>query len=283
MHFTSSWLQSIGAEYLPAGGKFGCAHLSNYSVEYCEWGDGPPLVIVPGLAGGYPLLGRMVQFLSKNYRVISYQLRGENNSFTLRRPFGFDDLVEDLREFLDWHYLESPILFGVSFGGALALDLASRYPSRISKLVINGAGARFESSFLQRIAGSVLCRIPLPTDSPFINQFFNLLFGGKMKSGKLVRFVTQQCWKTDQCVMAHRFQMIESFDIADRLHNIKSPTLILAGDRDVLVSRGNTELLRRGIAKAQLRNFAGSGHLGFITHAEEMAQEINQFLPQSAN
>ena len=54
--------------------------------------------------------------------------------------FALRDLVDDLREFLDWLCLESPALLGVSFGGVLALEFAARYPGRLQALAVQGAG-----------------------------------------------------------------------------------------------------------------------------------------------
>jgi pimeloyl-ACP methyl ester carboxylesterase len=164
------------------------------------------------LAGGFELLGPLARLLARRFRVISYQLRGEDDCFALRRRFGLQDLVEDLAEFLDWQGLESPTVLGVSFGGVLALEFAARFPYRLEHLIVQGAGARFERGLLQRIAGLVLTRYPLPSDNPFVNQFFNLLFGGRQRPGPLFEFVTRQCWQTDQSVMAHRFQLVERSD-----------------------------------------------------------------------
>ena len=48
--------------------------LTHYTAEHIDWGgDGPPLLIVPGLAGGYGLLGPLARELSRHFRVISYQ------------------------------------------------------------------------------------------------------------------------------------------------------------------------------------------------------------------
>ena len=82
-----------------------------------------------------------------------------------------------------------------------------------------------------------------------MNQFFNLFFGNRQKPGPLFQFVTQQCWQTDQSVMAHRFQMVESFDIQARLRAIRVPSLIMAGDRDLLVSPQSLRTLANGITE----------------------------------
>ena len=86
---------------------------------------------------------------------------------------------------------------GVSFGGILALEFAARYPARLRSLVVQGVGSRFERGLLQRVAGWVLSSYPLPSDNAFVNQFFNLLFGGRHNPGPLFKFVTRQCWQTD--------------------------------------------------------------------------------------
>lgn len=279
---STNWLTATGAEFSPGIGRKGYAHLKHYTVEYQEWGDGPPLVLVPGLAGGYGLLGPVARLLAKHFRVISYQLRGEDDCFALRRPFGLTDLVNDLAEFLDWHFLESPIILGVSFGGCLALEFAARYPHRLQQLIVQGVGSKFERNLLQQVAGMVLSGYPLPTDSPFVNQFFNLLFGGKHHQKEQFHFVTRQCWKTDQCVMAHRFRLVEKFNMEHRLNRIRVPSLILAGDRDLLVSPGSLEKLHQGIPDSHLVNLEGAGHLGFVTQPERVAEEVQNFLLATA-
>src|SRR5262245_21691738 len=211
------WLAASGAEFSAGAGQTGCAHLRHYSATFREWGAGPPLVLVPGLAGGFELLGPLARLLARDFRVISYQLRGEDDPFALRQRFGLTELVEDLAEFTALLGLESPTVMGVSFGGILALEFAARYPARLRSLVVQGVGSRFERGLLQRVAGWVLSSYPLPSDNAFVNQFFNLLFGGRQNPGPLFQFVTRQCWQTDQSVMAHRFHLAERFNVVDHL------------------------------------------------------------------
>jgi pimeloyl-ACP methyl ester carboxylesterase len=271
-------MATSGAAFSAGLGRSGVAHLKHYTVEFREWGEGRPLVLVPGLAGGFELLGPMARLLAQHFRVISYQLRGEDDCFALRQHFGLDDLVQDLAEFLDWQCLERPAIMGVSFGGALGLDFAARYPNRLEALVVQGAGARFDHGLVQQVAGIVLARYPLPPDNPFVNQFFNLLFGGRQKHGPLFSFVTRQCWQTDQSVMAHRVGLIEDFDMVDRLGRIQVPALVLSGDRDMLVSPKNLRSLKDGLRDARFISMSRSGHLAFVTHPERVADEVAGFL-----
>ncbi len=278
MQASLQWMNSAGEQYSPRRGRAGRAQLSNYSVDYREWGEGPPLLLVPGLAGGFGLLGPLIRQLESSFRVISYQLRGEDDCFALRRRFRLVDLVEDLAEFMDSLCLERPAVFGVSFGGVLALEFAARFPHMLQRLIVQGAGARFERNLIQQVAGVVLSRYPLPSDSTFVNQFFNVLFGSKPRSPALFDFVTRQCWQTDQGVMAHRFRLLRQFDLSTRLDRVRAKTLILAGDRDFLVSKQSLALLANGLKDGRLVQLSGCGHLAFVSRPTEVAEEVRRFL-----
>jgi pimeloyl-ACP methyl ester carboxylesterase len=271
-------MMASGTAFEPGAGRTGTAQLRHYAARFSVWGEGPPLVLVPGLAGGMQLVGPLARVLSRHYQVISYQLRGEDDCFALRRRFELGDLVEDLNELIDWFGLERPALMGVSFGGVLSLELAIRRPGRMRALMLQGVGPRFEPGLLQQIAGLVLSRYPLPSDNPFFNQFFNLFFGGRQQPGPLFEFVTRQCWQTDQGVMAHRFRMVEQVEFAGRLKGVKAPALMMAGDRDLLVSTHGLKALAAGLPGATAVTLPGCGHLAFVTHPERVAAEVAAFL-----
>jgi pimeloyl-ACP methyl ester carboxylesterase len=167
---------------------------------------------------------------------------------------------------------------GVSFGGALALEFAIGFPNRLNALCVQGVGARFERGLLQQVAGTVLSDYPLPPDNAFVNQFFNLLFGSRQRPEPLFQFVTSRCWQTDQSVMAHRFHLVEHFDIDGKLGRIEAPTLILSGDRDLLVSPKSLQALCDGIPNVRHTPLPRCGHLAFVTRPDLVADEVTAFL-----
>jgi 3-oxoadipate enol-lactonase len=198
----------------------------------------------------------------------------------LRRRFGLDDLVEDLAEFIDWLCLERPTVVGLSFGGVIALEYAGLHPSRVEALAVQGVGVRLDKGLVQRVASAVLADYPLPSDSAFVNQFFNLLYGCRPEPGPLFDFVTQQSWQTDQSVMAHRFRLAEQYDLEGRLERIQAPALVLHGQRDTLVSAASLKSLITEIPNARLTQLPGCGHLAFVTHPQRVAHELSQFLAE---
>jgi pimeloyl-ACP methyl ester carboxylesterase len=272
------WLSVVHRKYKANQDSTKYVHLTKYTAELHESGTGAPVILIPGLAGGLELLGPLAKSLSETHHVFRYQLRGENDCFVLRHPFQLDDLVDDLAELIDELRLENPTIMGVSFGGIIALMFAIRHPYRLNRLIVQGVGARFERTLIQQIASTVLSRFPLPADSPFVNQFFNLLFGSRQKRDSLFEFVTRQIWQTDQGMMAHRFRLVEDFDVVKQLHSIVAPTLVLSGDRDILVSPQTLTPLCDDIPNVTLARLPDSGHLAFVTQPDLVMKKVVQFL-----
>ena len=78
--------------------------------------------------------------------------------------------------------------------------------------------------------------------------------------------------------MAHRFQLVEQYDMTGRLDRIRVPTLIMAGDRDLLVSEASLDALCTNIADSQLVRFAKCGHLAAVTEPGRVAEAVRRFL-----
>ncbi len=250
--------------------------LNDARLEVVEIGKGEPIVLVPGLAGGWKLLAPLARKLAKRNRVILYGFRDEFDPLSGRPAREVADHARDLSGLIGELGLERPTVFGVSFGGTVALEFAVDEPHRIGRLILSGVEARFRSNLASTIARRVLERFPLPGDNPFVNQFFNLFHGGKPQPGPIPRFIIERCWETDQGVMARRLAMLESFDVSDRLWRLDAPTLILAGTKDVVVPLARQKVLADSIAGARLESIENAGHVGFLTHSPEVAQHVDR-------
>jgi len=246
--------------------------------EVVRMGRGEPIVLVPGLAGGWRLMAPLAQLLARRNEVILYSLRGDCNPFAGPRATSIADLAGDLLEVLDLLRLERPAVCGLSFGGAIALELTVEHPRRIGRLILQGIAGQFRPNLGSKIARRVLERFPLPSDNQFVNQFFNLLHGGRPESGSLADFVVRRCWETDQGLMAQRIRALETFDVSDRLWRVDAPTLVLAGTRDVIVPHDRQRALAEAIPGARFESLDGAGHIAFLTHGDDLARHLTGLL-----
>jgi 3-oxoadipate enol-lactonase len=253
-------------------------HLSNYSAEYFMVGEGEPLVLVPGLAGGFELLGRLARVLARDFQVISYQLRGERAHLLDRRTHTMAGLADDLAELQDALVLERPAVAGVSFGAAVALEFALRHSRRVGPLILNGVESRFRNSLGGHIARLALEEFPLPHDNPFFNQFFRVLFARREQVGRLLDFVTERCWSTDQSLIAHRLRLLTEFDASDRLTKLTMPALVIAGADDSVVRPDAQRALCDAIPDAQFATIPAAGHLCFLTRPHAFLRHVARFV-----
>jgi pimeloyl-ACP methyl ester carboxylesterase len=276
MQVSNRWLRMSNCAGLASNGLRSVADLKSYNADFMEWGSGPPLVLVPGLAGGIALVEPLAIELSQHFRVIALELRGENDCFALRQRFGLNDLADDLAEFIAWRGIERPTVVGISFGGVITLTCAARYPGLFEAIGVQGVGLRFESGLMQRIASAVLANYPLPEDCPFVNQFFNVLFGGRPTADQLIH-ATRSCWQTDQSVMTHRLSLLRRFDFNRLLPEIFAPTLLISGSRDAVVSGANARGLVNGLADCHQTVLPRAGHLAPVSHTTATADALGCF------
>ena len=241
-------------------------------------GSGDPIVVVPGLAGGWRLVAPLVERLAKRFEVIVCGHRGDR--FPASGPWAKEvsDHAADVSEIIAILGLERPAVLGVSFGGAVALELAIEHTHRVGALIVQGAADRFKTTIGSKIARRVLERFPLPDDNQFVNQFFNLLHGSKPEPGPLADFVVERIWETDQSVMARRLALLETFDVSERLWQIDIPALVVAGSRDVIVPAPRQKALSEGIADVRYVELEGAGHIAFLTHRNEIATLVSKMV-----
>jgi pimeloyl-ACP methyl ester carboxylesterase len=75
-----------------------------------------------------------------------------------------------------------------------------------------------------------------------------------------------------------QLQAAMNFNVESRLSEIKSPTLVLSGDADVIVPVQNSRNLAAKIPDAELHIVKGGSHTFFIEQAKEFNQLISAFI-----
>jgi esterase len=98
-------------------------------------GQGQPLVLVHGLFGSADNWGSIARQFAQHFQVISIDLRNHGRS-PHSESQTYADMADDLLELCDDFGLEQIYLLGHSLGGKVAMQFATRYPERVSKLIV---------------------------------------------------------------------------------------------------------------------------------------------------
>ena len=153
--------------------------VASWRIHYYTGGDGPPVVLIHGLASRGEDWTSFLPTLTPRHRVYALDLLGYGGSDKPRNAdYSIALETEVVRGFLDSLHIARADVVGVSMGGWIALKLAAEHPERVRKLVlIDSAGFSFPTtlsadSFTPHNLAEIQKLIDLQTDrAPHIPAF----------------------------------------------------------------------------------------------------------------
>ena len=206
-----------------------------------------------------------VQFpvLAEKYHVVRYDRRGFGKSSEPRAPFS---LVDDLYQLFCQLKIDNAILFGMSAGGALAIEFTLEYPEKVNALVLTGAvvgGYDFSKHALTR-GGQITSLADYREPEKFIQYFgwddpyevYPENREAKEKFFKLLKANPQNV----KGALGY-FAQWPQRPAVKLLHQIKVPTLILVGEYDLPDVHAHAGAIETGIPNAKREIIPNSGHL----------------------
>lgn len=114
--------------------------VNGVTLSYLEQGSGKPLILLHGGGGSCHDFEPVMEELAEEYKVLAVDSRGHGKSSKVE-AYHYQDMAEDIAEFIRKKELKGAALYGFSDGGIVGLLLASQYPDLISCMVISGANA----------------------------------------------------------------------------------------------------------------------------------------------
>lgn len=242
-------------------------------------GDGPPLVLVPGMDGTGRLFYRQVPLLARRFRVATYRLRDDAPSMAV--------LVDDLAAVIRAASQSGApaIVVGESFGGTVALSAALSRPDLVAALVVLNSFPYFEPRRRLRLAIFALGMLPFPWQAMSVVRRLTAfrLHSPHTHGAEIRRFLTLTAGTTRPGYLS-RLRVLLAYDVRDRLREIRAPTLFLASDRDHLVpSVQQGREMAALVPDATFRVLAGHGHICLIAPDVDLENILAQWDAPAAN
>jgi pimeloyl-ACP methyl ester carboxylesterase len=204
-------------------------------IAYERAGQGPPLVLLHGFVGDSREWRRQIDELSDEFMVVAWDAPGSGRSSDPPESFRMPDYAHCLAGFLDALSLGRPHVAGLSFGGALALELYHRHPTIPMTLVLAGAYAGWAGSLGPEIARQRLEQSLKVADLPpdqFARAMIPTLFSESASAESVNEFAAIMSEFHPAGFRAMARSLAEA-DLRDVLPRIDVPTLLLYGDKDV--------------------------------------------------
>ena len=243
-------------------------------IHYYEGGEGPPLVMVHGIASRAADGALLYRQLMRARHVIALDLLGFGES---DKPAGAEYSVpmqaELVRGFMDSVHVRDADVMGVSMGGWIALQFAAEHPERVRKLVlVSSAGLPFRSTLTER---SFSPRTMAELRASFAMQTDN---ASKIPEFVMRDFLRRTSSKEFVVRRSMQSMLTQRHTLEGKLGRVRMPVLLVWGTNDRIVPYALAARMQQEMPQAQLVTLHGCGHLGIVECRDRALPAIVQFL-----
>ena len=215
------------------------------------------LVFLHGFGGHAVQFGYQLQDFAAQNRVIALDLRGHGKSDAPEGGYSMPRIVADVEIVLDRLGVHQPVvLVGHSFGGAVVVEFAVKNPARMSHLVLIAAAGEFRVGGRQRLG----LGMPLP-----LMRAAEPLTRGWVHA----RPHALKAW--------YRHIMIP-WNGWDLMTRIRTPALVILGNRDQVFPKAAFEKVAETIPKAEEIDLGASGHMVHLERPDAVNRAIEGFI-----
>lgn len=222
---------------------------------------------------------RLLDELALSFDVVAYDHRGTGGSVPAEEAFTIGDLAADASALMDELGWASATVFGVSFGGVVAQELALRRPDQVDRLVL-GCSTATESGSMDRFSHTALNGLIVRGD--LVATASNLFRFGVRDTQELA----PEAWtEYEHAALAHpvhprtsvlQVDALVRHSTADRLATLDVPTLVIHGDTDRVIAVDHGVELAQHIPGARLQ-LLPAGHLFWLELPAMTARIIREF------
>lgn len=252
--------------------------VNNIEMYYEISGNGAPLLFIHGLGSSSKDWEEQVPAFSKNYRVITVDLRGHGRSEAPQGPYTIDLFAADVAALLRELETEPAHVAGLSMGSAVAWHLALDYPEVVRTLVLTNMSAE----------------VPVKTPSAywlFYSRVFIVRLLGMRRMGKVLapelfprpdqarqrQKMIRRWAENDKNTYLHALYALKNWSVMNRLGAVQCPVLVMAADRDYSPLAHKKEYTRR-MPRAELKIITDTRHALPLEKPAEYNAEIGRFL-----
>jgi pimeloyl-ACP methyl ester carboxylesterase len=263
-------------------------NLNGVDLFYESEGEGPPLVLVHGDWSDHTTWQTVVPALAESFRVVSYDRRGYSQSSRPAELGSTRDQEDDLAALIEALGLAPAHVVATSFGGVVALGLATRRPELMRSLVIH------EPPLMALVAddpeiqpllapfaahlGSVLERIGRGDHEGAARQFVEEIALGPGGWELLPEPNREIAVRNAPPFLGQLGDAAATALDRSALARLAVPTLLTEGSESPRWFPAIVAELARTAAGAERGRFQGAGHAPHLTHPDDYVTVVRSFL-----
>lgn len=248
-------------------------------------GEGPPLLLLNGIAMSMGAWGRIAETLAERFQVIRCDFRGQLLS-PGPGPRDPSHNVGDLVALLDALNVDSVHLVGTSYGAAVAAIFAAEQPARAQSLVSIASADGFDEEMAEEIGRwRRACRDVLEgAPGRRVAEVLEPVAYSKayLQAHEQERAIARDAmddiprrWFED---LLSLLEAADNFDLSPWLGRIRCPTLIVAAGADQFIPPARCRALSEAIPGARFDTIFGAGHAVVIEKPQVVTELVERFI-----
>jgi 2-hydroxy-6-oxonona-2,4-dienedioate hydrolase len=223
--------------------------------------DRLPIVLVHGFGISSSYFVPTAELLAPYFDVYAPDLPGHGKSDTPPQPLNIEALAASLHQWLVAMRLDRACIVGNSMGCQIAVELASRHPEQVDRLVLIGPTMDRKTRSVPRV---------LP----------KFIVGGAYEQFSLNSLLAKDYWRMASRLRYELHAML-AHHIEDTLPQLTVPVLFVRGENDLIAPQRWVNELVRVTADSRVAVIPGSGHAAHYSAAAEFIPVLVRFLRQS--
>lgn len=247
--------------------------------------DGPagaPVVTMShSLAANLEMWEPQLPALTAKYRVLRYDTRGHGGSEVSPGGYTLDLLADDVLGLLEALGIDQTHFIGLSMGGMIGQALVLKRPDVVASLILADTSSRIPPEagplWEERIA-TAQSRGMAALAEGTIERWFTAPFIAQAPA--IVDEIRMLIRTTAPQGFAGCIEAIRRLDYADRLNEIRVPTLIIVGENDMGTPVAASEFIHARIAGSKLVVLPSAAHLSNVEQAEKFNRAVTAFLSE---
>ena len=234
-----------------------------------------PVVLLHAWGESRGSFDRVVPLVATASHVFAVDQRGHGDADRPTAGYSLATLADDVVAFMDAVAVPSAVLVGSSSGGYVAQQVAAGRPDRVAGLVLVGAPRSLQGrpAFAEEID-----RLSDPVDAAWVRDSLAWFPTYHPVPQRYVDDRVRDGARLPAHVWRESFHGLCDATPPTDVATITAPTLVLWGERDELVTRGDAERLAAAIRGARLVVYEDTGHLVLWEQPERVAGDVTAFL-----
>ncbi|WP_138431818.1 alpha/beta fold hydrolase [Fodinibius saliphilus] len=248
-------------------------------IAYTDVGEGPVIMMVHGLGSYIPAWKKNIRILRKSFRVIAVDLPGFGKSSKNVADYSIPFFAETVVQLQDSLGIEKASWVGHSMGAQISLQAALSHSEKVSKLILLAPAGfeKFTEQEGQMISSFVTPSSIKATPDSLVRQTFKTTFWDFPEEAEFMiedRIKIRKANNFDGYARAYAASVkaMLMHPVADKLHKVEQPTLIIFGKQDGLIPN------RQVHPKLTTRKVASFGHDKLPRSELQMIEKAGHFV-----